>query len=57
VGQELVLATPSTTFAEVLDLVVGRRIHRVYVVDPDGKPVGCATCTDVLRAALAAADE
>ena len=27
---------------------------RVYVIDGDEKPVGCATCTDVLRAVLAA---
>lgn len=29
---------------------------RVYVIDADEKPVGCATCTDVLRAVLAASD-
>jgi hypothetical protein len=28
----------------------------VYVIDEDEKPVGCATCTDVLRAVLAASE-
>jgi len=28
--------------------------RRVYVIDKGEKPVGCATCTDVLRAVLAA---
>jgi predicted transcriptional regulator len=31
---------------------VSHRIHRVYIIDADERPVGCATCTDVLRAVI-----
>ncbi|GBF97643.1 hypothetical protein Rsub_10519 [Raphidocelis subcapitata] len=53
VGQTLVLVKPSTSFAEVVEKIVTHRIHRVYVIDGDEKPVGCATCTDVLRVVIA----
>lgn len=49
VGQSLVLATPAHTFGDVLDLLVARRAHRVYVVDQEEVPLGIITCTDVLR--------
>ncbi|KAI8472445.1 MAG: hypothetical protein J3K34DRAFT_467412 [Monoraphidium minutum] len=57
VGQALVLVRPDTPFSDVVDRIVAHRIHRVYVIDEDEKPVGCATCTDVLRAVLAASQE
>ena len=53
VGQTLVLATPATTLAEVLELIVSHRVHRVYIMDTvSEKPVGVVTCTDVLRAVV-----
>lgn len=55
VGQALAAASPSDTFASVLALLVGRRLHRLYVVDVDGKPIGVVTLTDVLKAVAKAA--
>uniref|UniRef100_A0A7S0X0C9 CBS domain-containing protein n=1 Tax=Chlamydomonas leiostraca TaxID=1034604 RepID=A0A7S0X0C9_9CHLO len=52
VGQELVLARPGQTLVSVMELLVARRIHRVYVVDEEEKPVGIITCTDILRKLL-----
>ena len=54
VGQALVLVAPSTPFADVVDRIVHHRIHRVYVIDADEKPIGTCTCTDILRAVLSA---
>ncbi|GBF94964.1 hypothetical protein Rsub_07465 [Raphidocelis subcapitata] len=54
VGQSLVLVGPNATFADVVERIVSHRIHRVYVIDDEERPVGCATCTDVLRAVIAA---
>jgi CBS domain-containing protein len=53
VGQTLVLATPATTLAKILELIVSHRVHRVYIMEPvSEKPVGVVTCTDVLRAVV-----
>ncbi|GIL60207.1 hypothetical protein Vafri_14809 [Volvox africanus] len=49
VGQRLVVATGTNTFAEVVELLVRHCIHRVYVVDEHEVPVGIVTCTDILR--------
>ncbi|KXZ43136.1 hypothetical protein GPECTOR_101g37 [Gonium pectorale] len=49
VGQRLIVATANSTFGEVVGLLVRHRVHRVYVVDERGSPVGIVTCTDVLR--------
>jgi len=35
--------------AEVLQLLVKHRLHRLYVVDQDTAPIGLITLTDVLR--------
>jgi signal-transduction protein with cAMP-binding, CBS, and nucleotidyltransferase domain len=37
------------TLLEVLEKIVKHRLHRVYVVDAQEKPVGVVTCTDVLK--------
>ncbi len=46
-----VTVSPSTPFTSVLELLGGSapRIHRVYVTDEHGRPVGVITATDVLR--------
>lgn len=52
---ELLAAAPvvtvnsSSTFGNVLELLAVKGLHRVYVVDGEGKPVSIITLTDVLR--------
>jgi len=46
----VVTVTESTTFTELLALLVAKHLHRVYVVNCDGKPISIITLTDVLRA-------
>lgn len=50
VGQELVLCRRGSTLGEVINMLVKHRIHRVYVVDDEEKPIGIVTHTDILRA-------
>lgn len=45
----LVAARPSTTFKELLDVVVGKCVHRVYVTDDAGLPLGVVTLTDIVQ--------
>ena len=40
VGQEIAACSPSDSVASVLEKLVGRRLHRLYVVDEEAKPVG-----------------
>ncbi|MEW5312122.1 MAG: hypothetical protein WDW38_003773 [Sanguina aurantia] len=49
VGQRLVVVSPNSTLLEVLTLLEQHRLHRLYVVDAEDRPVGIITCTDVLR--------
>lgn len=39
----------SSTFEEVLSLLVSRSLHRVYIVDDEGSAVSIVTLTDLLR--------
>ncbi len=48
-GQSLVLCRPDSSLLEVVGLLVRSKIHRVYVIDEQEKPVGIVTMTDVLR--------
>lgn len=32
-----------------MTLLAKQRVHRVYVVDKDMRPIGIVTCTDILR--------
>ncbi|PNW75473.1 hypothetical protein CHLRE_12g528000v5 [Chlamydomonas reinhardtii] len=41
--------TPSATFGKLLETMAGQGLHRIYIVDEDGKPVSIVTLTDVLR--------
>jgi CBS domain-containing protein len=45
--------TADATFGQLLDLLVGSKLHRAYVVDGEGKPTSIITLTDVLRLASA----
>lgn len=45
----LLLLLLQASLVEVLDKIVSHRIHRVYIVDEQEKPVGVVTCTDVLK--------
>jgi CBS domain-containing protein len=56
VGQALVLAMQDDTFSDIVGRFVKHGIHRIYVVDDDCVPVGVVTCSDILRAALYAAN-
>lgn len=42
--------------AEVLHQLTAHRLHRVYTVDEELRPVGLVTCTDVLRMMLKEAE-
>ena len=54
-GQDIVCAAATDTVAAALARLVARRLHRLYVVDGNRKPVGVVTLTDVLRGAVEAA--
>nr|AAA96956.1 protein kinase [Chlamydomonas reinhardtii] len=41
--------TPSATFGKLLETMAGQGLHRIYIVDEDGKPVSIVTLTDVVR--------
>jgi CBS domain-containing protein len=49
VGQSLVLCRPGSSLSEVVAMLVASKVHRVYVVDEQERPVGVVTITDVLR--------
>ncbi len=38
--------------AQVMELLVKHRIHRLYIVDDNEMPIGIITCTDILRKLL-----
>lgn len=46
----VVAVKPETTFMQVLDLLVEKHLHRVYVVDDSGVAISIITLTDILRA-------
>ena len=41
----------------MLDLLAGRHLHRLFVVDAEGRPAGSLSIDDVLRRLVAAAPE
>jgi len=47
---KLITATKKTTLFEVMMKMDKYRVHRVFVVDPSGKPIGIISHTDVLNA-------
>ena len=48
----VVSAQPGSTLREVIAMVVGSKVHRVFVTDAGGKPVGVVTLTDIIRVAV-----
>lgn len=34
---------------EVLEKLVKNRIHRIYIIDANSRPVGVVTCSDIIR--------
>jgi len=44
-----VIVGETSTFSEVLELMVKNKVHRVFVVDDAKKPVGVVSTTDVTR--------
>lgn len=45
----VVTVQAGTTLEQLLDVIVARGLHRVYVVDAAGAPVSIVTLTDILR--------
>ena len=54
---ELVTADASTPVAALAGLMLGRGVHRVIVLDPEGRPVGVVSASDILRAVARTAGE
>jgi signal-transduction protein with cAMP-binding, CBS, and nucleotidyltransferase domain len=50
VGVPVAYLTASATFEEMLDMIVEQRVHRVYIVDAERRPIAIATLTDLLYA-------
>lgn len=48
-SREVPTARPEAALDEVLDLVVGSAAKRVVVVDPDGRPLGVITDSDLVQ--------
>ena len=47
-GQELTVLDEASTFGDLLDRLVLRKVHRLYLVDAEMRPIGVTTLTDVL---------
>ena len=43
------LPLPTVCAAQVLEKLVANRLHRLYVVDAELRPIGIVTLTDILR--------
>ena len=43
------LPVPTVCAAQVLEKLVANRLHRLYVVDAELRPIGIVTLTDILR--------
>jgi len=46
----LIKAAPETSLGDVIDLLVAEKVHRVWLVDEAGKPLGQLSMSDVLLA-------
>jgi len=44
-----VTVAPNESLRQVMEKIILGKVHRVWVVDPNYRPVGCVTCTDVIR--------
>lgn len=52
----LAYCTLQSRFGEVLDLLVARHLHRMFICDADMRPAGVVSCTDILRLIAGPAD-
>jgi CBS domain-containing protein len=48
--RDLVKATPDAGVGELARMMLDAHVHRVVVVDPEDRPVGIVTSTDILAA-------
>jgi len=48
-GVGAITVTPQTNFSQLLDKLVMNRIHRVYVVDDNEKPIGVISLLEILQ--------
>jgi CBS domain-containing protein len=44
----MIIAQPTTTYEEIVNLLVANKVHRVFIVDTQGKPTKCVCLSDVL---------
>jgi CBS domain-containing protein len=38
----------TNTLMEAIEILVDNRLHRLYVIDSDGRPTGIVTLTDII---------
>jgi len=53
--QKPITCKPTDTLVEVIDLLAQAKLHRVYVVDSQNKPIGVITLTDIIDCILSIA--
>ncbi len=44
----MITAQPNTTYEEIVNMLVVNKVHRVFIVDAQGKPTKCVCLSDVL---------
>ena len=49
VGQSLKVCTLKSTLLAVLRNLAKNKLHRLWVVDDAGKPLGVISCTDIMN--------
>jgi len=54
---EPIIVKPDDTLSQVVDIVVSKEVHRVYVVDEDQKPVGEISLCDIMQKMLGTASQ
>jgi len=48
-SRPLVTVTPNDGLKQVMEKIILGKVHRVWVVDANNKPIGVVTCTDVIK--------
>jgi len=44
-----IVVNPNEGIKQVMEKIILGKVHRVWVVDPAGRPMACVTCTDVIK--------
>ena len=44
--------TTAATFRDAVNAIVAAHVHRIFVVDGEGRPVGIISLTDIIAAAM-----